>query len=130
MKDVKDRILEFISVGILKGDITGKILCFHGPPGVGKTSIAKGIAEALNREFYRISLGGQYDTSELKGHRRTYVGSQPGKIINGLRRTKFQNPLILLDEIDKVGIRHNQNDLSSTLLEILDFSQNNSFVDN
>lgn len=105
MKDVKERILEFISVGILKGSINGKIICLQGPPGVGKTSIAKGIAEALNRQFYRISLGGQYDVSELKGHRRTYVGSQPGKIIQAFKRTKFQNPLILLDEIDKVGSR-------------------------
>jgi len=124
MKDIKDRILEFIAVGILRGQTIGKIMCFLGPPGVGKTSIAKSIAEALNRDFFRISVGGQSDVAEIKGHRRTYVGSQPGRIIQGLRRCGSNNPLILIDEIDKVGIGGYHSNLSSALLELLDPNQN------
>jgi len=129
MKSVKDRILEFLAVSTLKGHSKGKILCFTGPPGVGKTSIAKSIAEALNRKYFRISLGGLEDVSELKGHRRTYIGAQPGKLISALKNTGSENPLILIDEIDKVGRRAFQGSPENALLEILDPAQNNSFLD-
>lgn len=129
MDGVKDRILECIAVGKLKGKIQGKILCFVGPPGVGKTSIGESIARALNRKFIRISLGGDRDTSSLKGHRRTYVGAIPGKIVKALKTAGSENPVILLDEIDKLGERSVQGDPSSVLLEILDPEQNCSFTD-
>lgn len=129
LKDVKDRILEFIAVSKLKGTSSGKILCFAGPPGVGKTSIAKSIAEALNRKYHRISLGGLDDVAELKGHRRTYIGAQPGKLISALKNAGSENPLILIDEIDKVGRRNFQGSPENALLEILDPQQNNSFHD-
>ena len=103
MKDIKERILEFIAVGILKKQTNGKILCFYGPPGVGKTSIAKSIARALNREYYRFSVGGMTDVAEIKGHRRTYIGAMPGKIIQCFKKVQAENPLILIDEIDKIG---------------------------
>ncbi|PVV02282.1 hypothetical protein BB560_003266 [Smittium megazygosporum] len=128
LEDVKDRILEFVAVGKLKGAIQGKILCFVGPPGVGKTSIGKSIARSLNREFYRFSVGGLSDVAEIKGHRRTYVGAMPGKVVQSLKKTGTQNPLILIDEIDKLGISH-QGDPASALLELLDPEQNSSFLD-
>ena len=106
LQDVKDRILEFIAVGKLQGHIPGKVLCFVGPPGTGKTSIAKSIARALGREYYQFSVGGANDVSQIKGHRRTYVGSMPGKLIHCLKTTKVNNPLILIDEVDKISASH------------------------
>ena len=128
MDDVKDIILQFIAVGKLKGKIQGKILCLSGPPGVGKTSIASSIADALGRKFYRFSVGGLSDVSEIKGHRRTYVGAMPGKMIQCLKNTGSMNPLILIDEIDKLG-RDFRGDPASALLEVLDPNQNSSFSD-
>ena len=112
LEDVKKRILEFIAVSLLKGSVQGKIVCLCGPPGVGKTSIAKSIARSLDREFFRFSVGGLSDVAELKGHRRTYVGAMPGKAVQALKKTKTENPLILIDEIDKMG-RGNRNILIS-----------------
>ncbi|RWS26252.1 lon protease-like protein [Leptotrombidium deliense] len=128
MEDVKKRILEFIAVSQLKGKVQGKILCFYGPPGVGKTSIARSIAKALNREYFRFSVGGMTDVAEIKGHRRTYVGAMPGKIIQCLKKTKTENPLVLIDEVDKIGKGY-QGDPSSALLELLDPEQNHNFLD-
>ncbi|KAH8373400.1 hypothetical protein KR009_005485 [Drosophila setifemur] len=128
MEDIKKRILEFIAVSSLKGTTQGKILCFHGPPGVGKTSIAKSIARALNREYFRFSVGGMTDVAEIKGHRRTYVGAMPGKLIQCLKKTKIENPLVLIDEVDKIGKGY-QGDPSSALLELLDPEQNANFLD-
>lgn len=128
MEDVKKRILEFIAVSQLKGTTQGKILCFYGPPGVGKTSIARSIARALNREYFRFSVGGMTDVAEIKGHRRTYVGAMPGKLIQCLKKTKTENPLVLIDEVDKIG-RGYQGDPSSALLEVLDPEQNSNFLD-
>ncbi|KAF9436805.1 ATP-dependent Lon protease pim1 [Entomortierella beljakovae] len=128
LKDVKDRILEFIAVGRLRGSVEGKIICLAGPPGVGKTSIGKSIARALDREFYRFSVGGLTDVAEIKGHRRTYVGAMPGKVVQALKRVQTENPLILIDEVDKVGRGH-QGDPASALLELLDPEQNASFLD-
>ncbi|KAL7992866.1 hypothetical protein Chor_017122 [Crotalus horridus] len=128
MEDVKKRVLEFIAVSQLRGSTQGKILCFYGPPGVGKTSIARSIARALNREYFRFSVGGMTDVAEIKGHRRTYVGAMPGKIIQCLKKTKTENPLILIDEVDKIG-RGYQGDPSSALLELLDPEQNANFLD-
>jgi ATP-dependent Lon protease len=107
LKDVKDRILEFIAVGKLRGSVQGKIICLAGPPGVGKTSIGKSIARSLGREFFRFSVGGLADVAEIKGHRRTYVGAMPGKVIQALKKVAKENPLIMIDEIDKLG-RGNQ----------------------
>jgi Lon-like ATP-dependent protease len=129
LKDVKDRILEFIAVGKLRGTVEGKILCLVGPPGVGKTSIGKSIARALNRQYYRFSVGGMYDVAEIKGHRRTYVGALPGRIIQALKKCQTENPLILIDEVDKMGRMSNHGDPASALLELLDPEQNNSFLD-
>lgn len=150
MEDIKKRILEFIAVSQLKGSTQGKILCFHGPPGVGKTSIARSIARALNREYFRFSVGGMTDVAEIKGHRRTYVGAMPGKLIQCLKKTKTENPLVLIDEVDKIGkyerhqsllqvlwslidwfnfYRGYQGDPSSALLELLDPEQNVNFLD-
>ncbi|KAF8699296.1 Lon protease -like protein, mitochondrial, partial [Rhizoctonia solani] len=128
LKDVKDRILEFLAVGKLRGTVEGKIICFVGPPGVGKTSIGKSIARALNRQFFRFSVGGLTDVAEIKGHRRTYVGALPSKIIQALKRVGTENPLILIDEVDKIGRGHN-GDPASALLEMLDPEQNSAFLD-
>jgi len=129
MENIKERILEAIAVGKLKGRIQGKILCFVGPPGVGKTSIGESIAKSLNRKFIRISLGGDRDTSSLKGFRRTYVGAIPGKVVKALKVAQSENPVILLDEVDKLSERSFQGDPSSVLLEVLDPEQNSNFTD-
>lgn len=130
LKDVKDRILEFLAVGQLKGSIQGKIICLHGPPGVGKTSIGKSIARATDRKFFRFSLGGLGDYAEIKGHRRTYVAAMPGKAVQALKATQSENPVILLDEVDKVGEgRAHGGDPSAALLEMLDPEQNHNFLD-
>jgi len=129
LSDIKDRILEFIAVGQLTGSVDGRIICFVGPPGTGKTSIAKSIARALNREFYRFSVGGLSDVSEIKGHRRTYVGAMPGKIVQCMKQTNVSNPLLLIDEIDKLASHGRGGDPASALLELLDPNQNDSFMD-
>jgi len=128
LEDVKERILEFLSVGILKGSVSGSIICFVGPPGVGKTSVGQSIAASIGRKFYRFSLGGMRDEAEIKGHRRTYIGALPGKFIQAMKLCKSANPLIMLDEVDKIGASF-QGDPASALLEVLDPEQNKDFLD-
>ncbi|MFZ0467989.1 MAG: endopeptidase La [Thiogranum sp.] len=128
LEDIKQRILEFIGVGILKGEVSGSIILFVGPPGVGKTSLGRSIARSLGRKFFRFSLGGIRDEAEIKGHRRTYVGAMPGKFIQAFKDTQSANPVIMLDEIDKVGASYH-GDPASALLEVLDPEQNSDFLD-
>ncbi|WP_347883570.1 endopeptidase La [Pseudomonas aestiva] len=128
LDDIKNRILEFLAVGAFKGEVTGSIVLLVGPPGVGKTSIGKSIAESLGRPFYRFSVGGMRDEAEIKGHRRTYIGAMPGKLVQALRDVKVMNPVIMLDEIDKMGQSY-QGDPASALLETLDPEQNVDFLD-
>jgi len=128
LKDVKDRILELISVGIIKGDLAGSIVLLVGPPGTGKTSVGQSIARALGRKYFRFSLGGMRDEAEIKGHRRTYIGALPGKFINAIKTCKTANPVIMLDEIDKIGASFH-GDPASALLEVLDPEQNKDFLD-
>ncbi len=128
LEDVKERILEFLALGIMKGELGGSIICLVGPPGVGKTSLGRAVAESLNRKFFRFSVGGMRDEAEIKGHRRTYIGAMPGKLIGALKDTEVANPVIMLDEVDKIGASY-QGDPASALLEVLDPEQNSDFHD-
>ncbi len=128
LDDVKERIIEFLAVGALKGEVAGSILLLVGPPGVGKTSIGRSVARALGRKFYRFSVGGMKDEAEIKGHRRTYIGAMPGKFIQAIKEVESQNPIIMLDEVDKIGASY-QGDPASALLEVLDPEQNVEFLD-
>ncbi|MDR3395820.1 MAG: endopeptidase La [Parasulfuritortus sp.] len=128
LDDVKERIIEFLAVGTMRGEVSGSILLLVGPPGVGKTSIGRSVATALGRKFYRFSVGGMRDEAEIKGHRRTYIGAMPGKFIQAIKEVESENPIIMLDEVDKIGASY-QGDPASALLEVLDPEQNAEFLD-